>query len=308
MPPRVQRWVLHRLRARSVRAVGLGELDAELSKVAELFSVSEDAARADLDGFCVQLPSPPPADPFSDAYGVWVWDLYRHLSGRREYHVGNEASPFDYERALVRPFPYETASPGVVGGDLVARGHLLRCLGEEGIGLAPPARIVEFGPGWGNLTNDLVATGFSVTAVELDTKFCALIEERCALPSQLTLVQADMLSYATDEPFDAAVFYASFHHCSDHLAMLRKLHDIVRPGGRVFFASEPIQLMDYPWGPRLDGLSVWSTRTYGWLELGFDTAYFAEALARTGWMGERRRLRARADAADVIVAVGDAAR
>jgi hypothetical protein len=70
----------------------------------------------------------------------------------------------------------------------------------------------------------------------------------------------------------------------------------------VLFAAEPVQRLDYPWGPRLDGLSVWSSRTYGWLELGFDMQYFDAALARTGWKGRRVGLRARAAETDVIVA------
>jgi SAM-dependent methyltransferase len=111
-----------------------------------------------------------------------------------------------------------------------------------------------------------------------------------------------MLGFTAQEPFDAAVFFESFHHCADHIALLRRLHDIVRPGGIVLFAAEPIQKLDYPWGPRLDGLSVWSSRTHGWLELGFDNAYFDRALARTGWTGRRHRLRAGADETDVIVA------
>jgi SAM-dependent methyltransferase len=111
-----------------------------------------------------------------------------------------------------------------------------------------------------------------------------------------------MLGFTTEEPFDAAVFFESFHHCADHLAMLRRLHRIVRPGGAVLFAAEPVQRLDYPWGPRLDGLSVWSSRTYGWLELGFDTRYFDRALDHTGWSGQRVRLGPGLGEADVIVA------
>ena len=197
-----------------------------------------------------------------------------------------------------------------MGRDLLARGHVLECLAEaEALArggaaatAGDPPRIVEFGPGWGNLTGDLVATGFDVTAVELDEKFCQLIAHRCAGPGRVTVVRADMLGFVADEPFDAAVFFESFHHCADHIAMLHRLHDSVRPGGVVLFAAEPIQRLDYPWGPRLDGLSVWSSRTHGWLELGFDNAYFDRALALTGWSGRRHRLRAGAGETDVIVA------
>jgi hypothetical protein len=111
-----------------------------------------------------------------------------------------------------------------------------------------------------------------------------------------------MLEFTAQEPFAAAVFFESFHHCADHLAMLRRLHEVVRPDGVVLFASEPIQKMDFAWGPRLDGLSVWSSRTYGWLELGFDSGYFDHALARTGWSATRHRLGPGAGESDVLVA------
>ncbi len=148
----------------------------------------------------------------------------------------------------------------------------------------------------------MVATGLDVTAVELDEKFCTLIGGRCDGPGRVTVVQGDMLAFTTEEPFDAAVFFESFHHCADHVAMLRRLHDIVRPGGAVLFAAEPVQRLDYPWGPRLDGLSVWSSRTYGWLELGFDRRYFDRALDHTGWAGRRVCLGAAMGETDVIVA------
>ena len=261
-----------------------------------------DDARALLEGMVVEVPSPPPDDPFSDSYREWTWDLYRRISGRPGYETANEASPFDLPQALERPYPYQTGSLALVGGDLVARGHLLECLADAvGAGARRP-RVVEFGPGWGNLTSDLVATGLDVTAVELDEKFCRLIAQRCGGPGELRVVSGDMLGFEAAEPFDAAVFFESFHHCADHLAMLRRLHDIVRPGGVVLFASEPVQHLDYPWGPRLDGLSVWSSRTHGWLELGFDRAYFDRALARTGWAGRRIRLGAADGEPDVIVA------
>lgn len=303
LPASTQRRVRKILGERQPRRVALASLDAELSKVSALFATSEDQARDCLAYLELQIPADQPADPFSSEYRDWTWRLYREISGRSDkYSTANEDSPFDLQRAIVRPFPFETGSARVVGDDLAARGHLLRCLGDDALGLAPPARIVEFGPGWGNLTNDLVATGFHVTAVEISEQFCTLIRERCPIPANLTLVRNDMLAFAASEPYDAAVFFESFHHCSDHLALLRNLHQVVRPGGVVFFASEPVTDMPYPWGPRLDGLSLWSTRTYGWLELGFDDAYFEAALARTGWKAERRILGRVPGIADVIIA------
>ncbi|MGH8996420.1 MAG: class I SAM-dependent methyltransferase [Acidimicrobiales bacterium] len=296
LPPAAVRRIQAVRGRRPPRVVAFEQLDGELEEAAKLFSVSEDAARAFLRGFCMAPPPGRPEDPFSDEYRGWVFDLYATVSGRRGYSLDNEASPFDLEESVARPYPYSTGSTTVVGEELVARGFIVSTLG-----LAPPARIVEFGSGWGNLTNDLAAMGFEVTAVEVDSQFCALTERRSRTPERLRVVHSGMLEFEATERFDAAIFYESFHHCADHMAMLGRLSDIVGPRGRVLWAGEPIAPMGMPWGLRLDGYSLWSTRTHGWLELGFDERYFAEALDRTGWQGSRRRLPAGSPLADVIV-------
>jgi SAM-dependent methyltransferase len=308
LPPGPRRRVRRALGRPGPREVTPAELDGELARATALMATEPDQAYALLGSLVLALPAAPPDDPFSDAYREWTWDLYRRISGRAGYDTSHESSPFDLAAAMVRPFPYQSGSLALVGRDLVARGHLLDCLARaQGEAPGPDhdggRRVVEFGPGWGNLTRDLVATGLHVTAVELDEKFCHLIAQRCeGGPGVVTVEHNDMLAFTPERPFDAAVFFESFHHCSDHLAMLRRLHDIVRPGGVVLFAAEPVQRLAYPWGPRLDGLSVWSSRTHGWLELGFDIRYFDRALARTGWVGERHRLRREVSEADVIVA------
>lgn len=269
--------------AASVRSVPLAELDRELAVAADLFGKSEDSARAHLAQIQLEYPADHPSDPLSPEFSKWTWDLYLQISGRSQYTTENEASPIDVDAAVHRPFPYQTGSPTVVGGDLIARGQVLQCLGSPAVGFLPPAKVVEFGPGWGNLTGDLVATGFDVFAVEVDDRFCELLTRRFANEPGLSVVQTDMLSFSTEKSVDAAIFFESFHHCAEHLKMLEMLHDIVKPGGLLVFAAEPVHDMSYAWGPRLDGLSLWSMRTYGWLELGFDRNYFVSALARTGW-------------------------
>jgi SAM-dependent methyltransferase len=304
LPPGLRRHVRQVLGRPGPRRVPLEEIDAELDRATALMAEAPDAARAVLDSFVVTLPEAPPDDPFSDAYREWTWGLYRRISGRACYETKHEVSPFDLAASLVRPFPYQTGSPTLVGRDLVARGHVIHCLGKvQPMSSDGVRRVVEFGAGWGNLTQDMIATGIDVTAVEFDEKFCQLISSRCERgPGRISIVEGDMLSFEGQGRFDAAVFFESFHHCADHLSMLGRLHNVVRPGGLVLFAAEPVQRLDYPWGPRLDGLSVWSSRMYGWLELGFDLRYFDHALARSGWTGQRVRVGSALYEADVIVA------
>ncbi len=291
-----------RRRDAASRLIPLDELDALLEEAVARFSQGEDAGREFLAG--VRMPAPAcPGDPFSEEYRAWVLELYGRISGRGAYSVAHESSPFDLDEALRRPFPYATGSSTVVGDDLVARGCIVKALG-----LPAPSRVVEFGPGWGNLTADLVATGHEVTAVDVDERFCRLVSARAPAAR---VACTDMLSFAAAPeggPFDAAVFFESFHHCADHLALLELLHGVVRPGGILVFGAEPVDLLPYPWGPRLDGLSLWSTRRYGWLELGFDERYFPAALRRTGWTV--RRVRGPTSTSTVYVAreAGGAAR
>jgi SAM-dependent methyltransferase len=89
------------------------------------------------------------------------------------------------------------------------------------------------------------------------------------------------------QEFDAVLFFESFHHSTRHLDLLASLDAVVAPGGRVYFAAEPIEDEYYaPWGPRLDGESLWAIRKNGWFELGFRTSYFFGALRRSGWSAE----------------------
>lgn len=80
------------------------------------------------------VPPPLPADPFSDAYRAWVFDLYRAVAGRDDYAVELESASFDLEAAILRPHPFATGSPAVVGDDLSARGSVGGSTGTHAAG------------------------------------------------------------------------------------------------------------------------------------------------------------------------------
>ena len=285
-------------RGRRVRRIhDLAALDDALRHAYEAFQRSEDEGRRVLDAIELVVDDPRPADPASEAYRENELRLYERLVGR-PYSTANERSIFDVAEAVRRPFPYRTGSTEVAGDQLILLGFLLKAI-RAPVG----ARVLEFGPGWGNTTLALLQTGYSVTAVEIDPAFVELIARRCADHAErLTLVSGDMLTFASSERFDLVLFFESFHHCTDHRAMLRRLHDLVVDGGSILFVAEPIADLAYPWGLRLDGHSLWSMRQLGWLELGFDRAYFMRTLRETGWAGRRLHSRAISPLVDVIVA------
>ena len=256
------------------------ELDDAIRCADEAGAVSDDALRQVLASFRYEYHRALPADPFSEAYRQAQYEIYRHISGRESYDSArDEATPIRVEDMLRHPFPYGTQSTHTIGEQLIMQGFVLRALG-----LKAGASVLEFGPGWGNTTLHLAQAGFKVTAVDVFGDYLELIQRRAKqIGADVETIQRDMLEYRDDRRFDAALFFECFHHCADHLRMLRQLHDLVADDGVIVFGAEPIGPMTMPWGIRLDGMSVWSIRKFGWFELGFEPAYFSAALRRTGW-------------------------
>jgi SAM-dependent methyltransferase len=169
----------------------------------------------------------------------------------------------------------------VVGDQFVAIGSLLRHMKVPMGG-----RILEFGPGHGNTTLALAQAGYQMTAVDVEARFCNLIQRRAARNGvDIEVVNSDfMWAEQVQEPYDAVIFFECFHHCADHLRLLQALQTAIKPGGKIYFAGEPItEEFPVPWGIRLDGESLWAIRKHGWLELGFTETYFRNALAALGW-------------------------
>jgi SAM-dependent methyltransferase len=272
------------------------ELARRLDRAEELLNRNDDEGRQFLENFELAAPEMP-ADPFSAEYQGEQLALYRRISRRENYEVAVERSSFDMPAALRHPYPYSTESAVQVANQLAAYSFIIRALQ-----LQRGDRLVEFGPGWGNLTLQFAMMSINTTAVDVNPLFVELLRARAESNPFLEVVESDMLHFESNCPYDAAIFFESFHHCSDHLAMLRQLRSIVADDGVVAFAGEPFGWMPYPWGLRLDGMSLYSTRQYGWLELGFRRSYFAEALKRTGWSGQRVRSRSMSPLADVLLA------
>src|SRR5262249_40670231 len=108
-------------------------------------------------------------DPFSSQYQAEQMELYRWIAGKT-YDISNEVVEFDVEPAIRCPFPYASEDLQVVGNQFIAIGSLLRRLNVPRRG-----RILEFGPGWGNTTLAMALSGYQVTAVDIEKRFCELI-------------------------------------------------------------------------------------------------------------------------------------
>ena len=266
-----------------MRYIELTELNEELKRVEERAKISDDELRKSLSEFCLKIDYNMPGDPFSEEYIQAQMDLYSLVSGKK-YSIENEFSEFIFEERLNNPFPYFTESPTTVGDQLIGIGFLIRSMA-----LPPKSNIIEFGAGWGETTYHLGMMGYNITVVDVEKKFLDLITTKLNKNNRnVEVIQEDMLKFRSSLKYDAALFYESFHHCSNPFTFLDHLYDMIKDTGIICFAAEPIvrgfaEYLPYSWGIRLDGMSVWSMRKFGWLEFGFEQSFFIEMLNRSGF-------------------------
>ncbi|MGH9135184.1 MAG: class I SAM-dependent methyltransferase [Ilumatobacteraceae bacterium] len=223
----------------------------------------------------------PPDDPHSTAYADWVTAAWRVITRRARYDAAvDEAFDLPGDGFLGRPYPYSSSNPTEVSNYM---GAVVAAVAQMGV--PPPATVVEYGSGWGHLAMALAATGYSVTAVDLNPASVDLLRRRsAALGLSLEVVQASFLEHRAVDPVDVVVFFEAFHHCERPFEMLDRCADMLGPSGRMVFVADAIYDAFYaPWGVRLDGAATFMAARQGWLELGFRRDFFEAELMRRGF-------------------------
>jgi len=151
------------------------------------------------------------------------------------------------------------------------------------------SRILEIGSGYGALTIHLGGTGYHVTCLDIRSSLLDFTKARTAhLRQQVETICGHMATAEIEVTFDVVIFNASLHHSLEHRAVLQRLDTILAPQDIVTLAAEPVvpddsECVCFPWGVRLDGLSIWSISRWRWLELGFQESYFVHLLQDIGW-------------------------
>ena len=226
-------------------------------------------------------------DPFSVEYRSSVLANYRECAGVDEYQPqAHELSRFyDVAAPLTRQFPFST-------GDLVTIGRYLAGLGYlmSHIALPRGATIVEFGAGWGHLALMLGRAGMRVACVDIDPTFVELINRAAMLESlEVTAFLGEFGDWPPEiAAADAVVFFEAFHHSLNHVAVVQRVFEMLKPGCHLFLCGEPIYpWFEVPWGLRMDGHSVWAVRNFKWMELGFSDDYAICLLIRCGFVVQK---------------------
>lgn len=225
------------------------------------------------------------ADPHSPAYRDEVMGLFKALT-TLDYQSGLEmTSTKQAADSFEIGYPWVARDLRVAAAELAKPVQAMQALSTEpGV-----HRVVEFGSGWGNLALPLAKLGLDITAVDIDGGFLdrlGRIATRENVPIELLHCDFVDATNRMERVFDAAVFQSSFHHCADGHGLIARIRDqVLKPGGSIFFFSEPIYPnYAFPWGLRYDGEALWAIMMNHWLELGFDQDYFISLLNRTGFL------------------------
>lgn len=231
-------------------------------------------------------------DPFSIEYRDSVEEIHELVSRRPGYSPAtHELIPIKPRERAKRPGIYKDGGTKHLGTFLEAIGQIYQV-----IDLQAGARVVEFGPGDGQIALPLARNGCHVTVVDIDPNNLQAIRLQAkAIGIKVKCIRGEFADDHALRDIDVAIFFEAFHHAIDHMQVLEHLGRALKPGGRVIFAGEPIiepdspwaHVAPFPWGLRLDALSLSAVAYYGWMELGFQESYFNEAMRRQGWSIER---------------------
>ena len=226
--------------------------------------------------------------PFSAEYREAALELYLKLRAHADKDYipqRDEAPSFAVpEHVWSQLPPWSFRDTGMIAEHLLSWGHILSHLA-----LPPGGSVLEYGPGSGQILLTLARMGFRAHGVDVDA--VALEGIRLQAESMRLEVSTERALFGEgfgQERFDAIIFYEAFHHALDFQSLLRRLLDRLNPGGRLILCGEPIVPeafpgIPYPWGPRMDALSVFCMRRFGWMELGFTHSFFMKAVQHIGW-------------------------
>jgi SAM-dependent methyltransferase len=144
-------------------------------------------------------------------------------------------------RDLERVWGWSSAA-GRVRAD--RRAQFLVAAGE----LAAGVRCLELGCGTGEFTERLVASGCTLTAVDISEASVARCRERLGGRAEVVVGNIETGEGLEGREFDAVVGVSVLHHV-DVAACLRAIAPLVRPGGRFAF-TEPNRANPQVWAER----------------------------------------------------------
>lgn len=100
---------------------------------------------------------------------------------------------------------------------------------------------------------------------------------------QVKAVQATFDDYVPDRPCDLILFYECLHHAVRPWEVVDRLASSLAADGAIVLAGEPVNEIWWPhWGIRLDPMSIYCIRKFGWFESGWSIGFISKVFARSG--------------------------
>jgi SAM-dependent methyltransferase len=225
-------------------------------------------------------------DPFSAEYRSAALSIYEDLKGARGYapEQDEKSLEHDFDRLFTGMPPWVVQDTKYLSEFLYSWAQISRLLDVKG-----GQTVLEYGPGAGEILLTLARVGVEVYGVDLAPAWLDTIQKRAEVMGVSVHLELAQFGEGFEGlKFDRILFFEAFHHAFDFLDLLDALKKRLNLGGFIVFCGEPIlgamtDSVPYPWGPRLDGLSVYAIRRNGWMELGFAHEFFVSALCRAGY-------------------------
>ncbi|MFT5498369.1 MAG: 2-polyprenyl-3-methyl-5-hydroxy-6-metoxy-1,4-benzoquinol methylase [Kiritimatiellia bacterium] len=114
----------------------------------------------------------------------------------------------------------------------IRRGKKIR----EGAVLTPESKVLEVGCGTGIFTEMVAESGAHILAVDISPELLDVARARGVNPEQVEFVCKGFEDAVVDGPFDAVVGSSVLHHL-DVEASMRKIHELLKPGGWMSFCE-----------------------------------------------------------------------
>ncbi len=151
----------------------------------------------------------------------------------------------------------------VLGQNFLIDRNALEAIVDAGLaGIDPQgARVLEIGPGLGVLTEEMLARGARVTAIEKDPVLAERLAASLGNPPNLTVIAGDALAVQVAEPFDCMVSNLPYQAGTRILLELVQKREI--PRMTVLVQTEVAERLAAPEGSKTRGLAgVWAQLDY----------------------------------------------
>lgn len=218
-------------------------------------------------------------DPFSEAYVEEQLRLYQEITGHSYSVLSDEKTVLDVGIHVQAANPYNHPDPSMLAMHLQRLSRAFRYAKAR-----KEETLLDLGCGWG-LSSELAAyLGLNVQAIDVNADFVRLVNERAVAGNRTIVAQHSTFEdFTLSAPADLALFYECFHHAVRPWVVLDHVVNNLTVGGRLMLAGEPINTIWWQnWGLRLDALSVYCIRKFGWFESGWSMPFLERLLCRSG--------------------------